>query len=609
MNNKFLKVCFLLLLPLIFVKCSNNPIPQTIKLLPNDPFKSTIVPSQMFKIDSKQNQIIEGNMGTVIVCPKGCFINSKGQVIEDEVTIELSEALLIEDMLLSNLTTTSNGNLLETDGMIYFNATFKGEQLAINKDNPIYIEIPTSNKKAGMMAYKGIRDEKGNMNWVEPQVLENYLLTVDINILDFLPPGFHTEVEKAMPYKYYKTATKELSDSLYYQLSNFEEKLSNLLYSSPQNINEPYYNKNKKVINGQYTSDSYVFSGDTNSTTDSFAISKKEIDPAIIKVIKSKQFQNTFIATREFENRLKVIFRTCKNAVLECYINNLDKNLYEVDSMVAQILGSSHECYQSFIDFSNQRLTKVKQANKYAELLGDYYQKQLKKVKSELKKDQEKLIKSIKTGNKETRKLEEKYKKLLFKREKYRMETYGFTWTSTGWINIDKGIIPKTWGQKQLEITVLNGEQFDRVHSYVVYTSIKSLYRLNSKDKEHFFVGNNEEKSMYMPEYEQGLAISIAYKNELPSIAIKEFKTGAEPQINLTLVASSLSKLKEAISPYENYAKENKISTDLEFMAQFYKEQQKTNELQKEIQLLNQLSRIAFPCDISDVFSVPSNPK
>lgn len=589
MIKKIAKTIILSLLTVILCQC-NNTISKTVKLLPNDPFISTIVPSQSFDIESKQDNIIEGEKGTIVVCPKGCFKKANGEIVEENVQIELSEAFSLEDMLLSNLTTTSHGKLLETDGMIYFNATANGEQLTINKDNPIHIEIPTTQRKAGMMAYKGIRDEKGNMNWIEPKELDNYLVTVEINSLDFLPQDFQTEVDLGMPYKKYKIATQNLTDSLYYSLSNIDKNI--LLHGfESTNYNEPYYNNNK-IINGKYSSNSYDL-----DQVDYDTISSKScgINPAIIKVIKSEKYQNTFIATREFEARLKVIFKTCNNAVLETYINNLDKNLYEVDSLAAMVLSES-EYYQDFVNFSKQHLTKVKNANKYAQLLKGFYEKQFSKVKLELEKNQEKLLKGLNVKNEEFKKVTDKYKKLLWKREKYRMETYGFDWTETGWINIDNGTLPKDWDSQPLEITIAKGKQFDRVYTYVIYTSIKSLYRLNTNNNEQFFVGNEDDKQMLMPKKKMGVVIAIAYKNDIPSLCVKEFETGSEQKFTLTLSASSLDKVKEAISKYKKYSKENLISKDLEYMTKFYKEEQRQKEALKENEFILRLYDIAFPC-------------
>ncbi len=601
MHRRILWTFLVSFLLLTLIQCNNSTysLTNTIKVHLNDPFKSTIVPSQSFDIDGKKDNVVEGENGTVVVCPKGCFKNSKGEIVENNIKIELSEALTLEEMLLSNLTTISNGKPLETDGMIYFNATANGEQLTINKDNPIHIEIPTTEKKPGMMAYKGIRDENGNMNWTGPKELDKFLVSVDLDLLDFLPQGFQTEVNQGMPFKKYKTATQDLTDSLYYSLSVSNGTELTQGFSST-NYNEPYYNKNKNVVNGKYTKESYEVSkkdtsGYESSTNDSYC----GIDPAIIKVIKSKKYQNTLIATREFEARLKIIFKTCNNAVLEVYINNLDKDLYEIDNMAVEIL--SHETIgtqyrQDFLNFALQGLTNVRDANKYSSLLKGYYEDRLSKVKAELENSKEKVLESLNKKNEEAEKVADKYKKLLWKREKYRMETYGFDWTETGWINVDNGTIPKDWGPQPLEIKVENGKQFDRVYTYVVYTSIKSLYRLNTSDNVEFYVGNDEEKQMLMPKKKLAVGIAIGYKGENVSFAIKEFETGSEPKFNLKLSSSSLDKVKEAIRPYEKYSKENRISKDLEFMAIFYKEEQRQKELQKESEFIMGLWRIAYPC-------------
>jgi hypothetical protein len=597
MNNIISKTIFIALLSVTLIQCNNNTITKTVKLHASDPFKNTIVPSQSFDIDSKQDNVIEGKSGTVVVCPKGCFKNGNGDIVEQNVKIELSEALSLEDMLLSNLTTTSDGKQLETDGMIYFNVTANGEQLSINKENPIHIEIPTKKKKPGMMVYKGIRNEQGNMNWFDPKALDNYLLTVDINSLDFLPQGFQTEVEKGMPYKKYKTATQDLTDSLYYSLS-ISDQFSMLDGFVGTSYNEPFYNKDNQIVNGKYTSESYNSNNQYQRELNNvkyLSQSTYGVDPSIIKVIKSEKYQNTFIATREFETRLKFIFKICNNAILETYINNLDKNLYEVDSMAA-IIAEEDQHKIEFQNFSQQRLTKVKQADKYAKLLKGYYDDQLAKVKSELLKNQEKLMNELKKKNEEAQKVADDYMKLLEKREKFRMETYGFKITETGWINIDKGTLAKDWYSESLEINIANGKEFDRVYSYIIYTSIKSLYRLNTSDNENFYVGNEEDKKMLMPIKKLAVAIAIGYKDEIPSLSIKEFEIGEELNFSLTLTPSSINKVKEAISAFEKYDEENKISIDLEFMAKFYKEEQRQKELVKESEFIMRLWDVAFPC-------------
>ena len=599
MKKNIQKIFGLTLLALLLMQCNSvtEKVKSTVKFSKNDPFQQTIVPSQNFELNANIDNVVEGKNGTILIMPKGCFKNSKGEIVTEQIKVELSEALSVEEMLLSNLTTTSNGRLLETDGMIYINATANGEQLSINKENPIHIEIPTNKRKAEMMAYKGIRDENGNMNWIEPKELKKFLVPIDINLLDFYPEGFEAEVNNGMPFRNHKLATKELIDSLYYSLSisNGSDLFNGFVATD---YNEPYYNKDKKVVGGKYTDKSYESEGILSDSIAIEGVAPVEcgIDPAIIKVIKSEKFQNTLISTREFETRLQIIFKTCRNDILEIYIKNLDKNLWELDSMAAITLGEEHHQYGDFYDFYKQGLTNVKKANKYSELLQNYYEQQLQAIKTELESVHKKAIKELQKQNKVAEKTVSKYKKLLLKRETYRMETYGFEWTETGWINIDRGTIPKDWGPQRLEMIVQNGKNYDRVHTYVVYTSIKSLYRLNSSDNKLFFVGNNEQKEMLMPKKRLAVAISIAYKDDIPYLALKEFETGSEPQIKLSLQESSSQEIKEAIKPYNGYGKENRIDKDLKYMVLFAKEKKRQEKLKTESQFIGRLWSIANPC-------------
>lgn len=596
------------LLTLLIANCSDlkskamGNVKNTIKFNDSDPFKTSIVASQYFDFDSKKDNVIEGKNGTIIVCPKGCFKNSNGETFEGNVKIELSEALSLDEMLLSNLTTTSNGNQLETDGMIYFNATQNSEQLVINKDNPIHIEIPTKQKKQGMSAYKGVRNASGNMNWIEPKsLLENYLIPVDLDLLDFLPEGFQSEVENSMPYRNYLTATKELTDSLYFSISVYKSSdLTDGFVNT--NVNEPFYNNNKQVENGKYTNQSYEvkskhsgISDTSKSFIDSLLFNYCGIDPAIIKVLKSKKYQNTLISTKQFEERMKVIFKTCDNSILEIYAKNIGRNLCELDSL-AEIVAKETQYSSNFHNFYLQKLTNVKNSEKYSELLKDYYNKQLSKIKSELQAAKEKLVNQLKNKNDEAEKVTENYRKLLWEREKYRMEKYGFDWTETGWINIDNGTIPKTWGPQNLEITIQNSKQFDRIYTYVVYSSIKSLYRLNTDNNELFYVGNNEEKKMLMPKHNVAHAIVIAYKGETPFLTEKQFETGTNEKISLLPKISTTEKIKTNLKTYDNYEGENQISVDLKYMDKFFIEQKRQKGLQKESDFMERLRILAHPC-------------
>lgn len=619
----WLNTLLALMLCFFFVQCSSSVSThqsqsRTEKMHPNDPFKSTMVPSQFFDIQAKEDNVVEGKNGTRLVIPKGSLLDADGNAFEGNANIELAEALSLKDMIQSNLTTLSDGKPLITDGMIYINATAKGEQLTISTETPIYIEIPTIERKPGMMAYEGVRDEHGNMNWINPKKIEQYLIPVDIHSLDFYPPAYEATVESIMPFNGRKTANKAFKDSVYFSLS-FSNLLSweEVFHQNEYNYNEPHHNKNKQVVDGKYSDESYDVQS-TQYPQDTVVVETPEcgVDPASVKVIWSNKYQNTLLATREFESRMKWIHEACQTSILEIYVNNLDRNLWELDSMAAdKIMGFPtlkavmdsvkqdigpffHDpifkegVVEKFREFSRQRLTKVKGGEKYAEILKGYYEEQLKAVKVELEANQAAALAEFREETPDAKQKIAAYKELLWKRESYRMETYGFEWSSNGWINVDIGTIPKTWGPQRMEVMVENTAQLDRVYTYIFYNSIKSLYRLNTSDNHVFYVGNAEERAMNMPKKMPATVISVGYKGETLFLATSEFLTGAH-KVNVSLNAATQAQLDGICSKYEHYATENRISVDLEYQAFFAREKKKKIE---KLEKLKKLILTVFKC-------------
>jgi len=159
----------------------------------SDKFKSTMVESQLFQINSGEENILDGKKGTVFIIPKGAFVDSEGKVVNDDVQIELAEASAIDEMILSNAIIQDSANVTETQLSFFINATRMGEQLQVNKQNPIYVEV-ASDKPVNL--YKGRRDANGNMHLDSIIHPVKYLLPVPMDLLDFLPKGFAAEEEK-----------------------------------------------------------------------------------------------------------------------------------------------------------------------------------------------------------------------------------------------------------------------------------------------------------------------------------------------------------------------------------------------------------------------------
>ncbi len=620
-----MRYLLLLLIPALLLSGCGQKYASN-KLGANDPFASTMVPSQFFTIDPDRDNIVEGSSGTTVAMQKDCFVDRWGRTVKGPVQVELSEALTMDKMLASNLTTSSDGKLLETGGMIYFKATADGKEVFVKKSKPLYIEIPTTNKKGGMLVYHGTRDKDGNMNWIDPKPIESYLTPVDITTLDFLPEGFARGVAEGMPLGGYKKVTKPFIDSLYYSFSSLargqaepEKRVDEMGPASP--LNEPYYNPNSKIVNGAYTKESYNVSDSSDATSDTAVVRDdiNEIDPARIKSLLDPKFNNTLIATHEFEQRLQYIFKTCNKDILEIYVNNLDKDLWRLDEMAVEKLGKD-DMAEQFRKFAAQRLTNVKDAPEQAAAMQRYYQEQLASNTQQLKALYERSQALQAAKQQEEDSVRDEYRNLLWKREKYRMEKYRLTWTDNGWINVDTGIVPKQ-GPIKLEATVTTPLQYDHLHVYLVLTDIKSLYKMNEEKRGSYFAGRPDDHAILMYPNREALIVAVAYKDSVPYMAIKKFVTAKETHVNIQGVTRTTQADMEhvmneiekgnysarpgewrpgeneiAVSRKSEYAAENSMIVDLAYQRYFDAREDERQRFYREQHVMDHLRDIIYPC-------------
>ncbi|MCF7566911.1 energy transducer TonB [Sabulilitoribacter arenilitoris] len=119
-------------------------------------------PPQKLKINTQKDTVIVCNEGTKLDIKANSFIDGNGSLIKGIIDLNVTEYYKLSDMLLANLSTTSDGKPLETGGMLNIKA-FKGDELLQLKKS-IEISFPTSNKKEGMQLFSG-EWKNENVNW------------------------------------------------------------------------------------------------------------------------------------------------------------------------------------------------------------------------------------------------------------------------------------------------------------------------------------------------------------------------------------------------------------------------------------------------------------
>ncbi len=138
-------------------------------------------PSQYFIIDPKKDTFIIGNEGTKLLFEAGSLISSK------KVKVELKEFYGVGDLIKNGLPTSSNGNLIETGGSIYLNATAHDNekaQVKINANKGVTVDFTIGKSDPEMEIF--VKDPRypNQMNWVLPRnkssITESWQMTETI---------------------------------------------------------------------------------------------------------------------------------------------------------------------------------------------------------------------------------------------------------------------------------------------------------------------------------------------------------------------------------------------------------------------------------------------
>lgn len=121
---------------------------------------------QHYTIDGTTDVKLIGDQGTALWIAAGALVLEDGSVPTSPIDITMKEAYDYSDMLLNGLSTHASDRLLETGGMVYFNATADGQPLKIKAGTSIPIALPSDEFKQDMALFTGEVDAQHNVtNW------------------------------------------------------------------------------------------------------------------------------------------------------------------------------------------------------------------------------------------------------------------------------------------------------------------------------------------------------------------------------------------------------------------------------------------------------------
>lgn len=146
-----------LLIAILFTlfSCKENKVSRQI-------FNSTNLSSSFIEINADSSYLLKAPKGTILKIKKGTFKVANNAKIK----LELKELFSARDIIAAGMQTKSNGKILSSGGMIYFNATADGKNLEMVKS--IDVSTPSNSYDPDMKLFKGDTNSIGEVNWIEP---------------------------------------------------------------------------------------------------------------------------------------------------------------------------------------------------------------------------------------------------------------------------------------------------------------------------------------------------------------------------------------------------------------------------------------------------------
>ena len=565
-------------------------------------------PVERFDISNAADTIIETKDGVVFAIPAHAFGEGKN------IQLEIKTALNAYEIMQNGLSTMSDTDMLQTAGMFCINGFTDGKPASLVKK--INVNVPTSKINPAMQLFDGVEDSSGRINWVNPRPVEKELHTYDVNTLDFYPPKYIPTL-KALKRDY---QNKKYTDSLYYSFSGYPHS------ATPSSTSESPGKIDYFVSDSLKPTDRWGVDTAYYPTREIY-----QIDPANIKAIWNKQFSNTIIATKEFEERLRYMHSLCQPDYLEVYLRSLNKPLYKTDQLIAD--NSSGEIKNKFLEFASRKDGIVMVTDALQTKLSNYFQQKTKAYREAVEKtwvkyqaELERLNNIAEGKNREealrkfTREetafqeelcinLTEAYKQIGVNRnctdtlivpppDKY----YNVTISTQGWKNLDVYVFDATKNRQSMEytdpntgkiaklsykevyISVKDEEKFDRLLVYLIPDNLTSFQLIQKK-------GNSFKESLnYLFRYD---AVALAYKGNQPFFYRL---VGLQPgEYTFSLLPVSVEVIKAELKKY-SLNKAEALKTEFEYRLFEQKESMRQIQLLKDIRFREQIAFSIFNC-------------
>ncbi|MBO9659927.1 MAG: hypothetical protein J7527_14000, partial [Chitinophagaceae bacterium] len=552
----------------------------------------------------------------VLSVPANGFLYADGGAVKGTLQLVVKEALDAASIIKAGLSTVSGDRPLETGGMFFIDARQGDQILKINQANAISAAIPSDTIKPGMMLFAGERTVKGDIDWRNPTQIRNSLVTVDMHKLNFYPPGYLDSLKEWGS----NISDKKFTDSLYFSFAE--------LFQTPET------DSRNLTVGGQVQADTLRTDSSYERKPyyqgDAIYFDHCAINPASVKAFWHDKFQHTFIATRQFEERMKYIHLSGDQEILDLYINNLDKDLSYVDSLVVNSVKREalYPLVPKFQEFAGRRDGNVTGGGKSAAKLAEYFRnktalftEQISKAQREFwtqqasldetffQRQSEYIQDSIKRMNKN---FQQEYElNLKEARRQLDMKFYTVSITTTGWKNVDRYVEESVRTQTTLDYTdpqtgkkaviryepvsfgIEDAASFDRLSVYLIPDQLSSYIKLNASNAG--YSGKLNELMKY------NLAV-VGYKNDNPFFySMKNVSSQHYAGIKLSLISER--NLIQQLNMLASGAQAKDIGKEQDFLRFEIKDKRRQDDKRDRILVSKRIFRLIFAACLPEIDS------
>lgn len=132
--------------------------------------------SESIEIDNSKDTIITCKKGTRIFIPKNAFVlGNKKTLSTPKITFKVTEYYDVSEMIDANLTTQSDGKILETGGMIYVEAYSNNLKCDLDKNKQLGIQFGGNSASDSMQIFNGVI-ANDTINWKIPLEIEEVIV-------------------------------------------------------------------------------------------------------------------------------------------------------------------------------------------------------------------------------------------------------------------------------------------------------------------------------------------------------------------------------------------------------------------------------------------------